>query len=190
MNYKVSQLTCLDTVKTWEGLRLKQYKCPAGIPTIGYGNTGYPKLHPEVKEITMEQADELLRGDLETACSQLNSLFEKDSVNLNINQFSACVSFVFNIGIYAFSSSRAYRMCIKLDPNNFEKLKPRWLQWCHVGTTVLKGLLDRRIHEFDLYCTPVVVISQQEIKQPVLPIRERFREKIRNTVKRIFKYFN
>lgn len=29
-----------DIIKEFEGLRLKAYLCPAGIPTIGYGATG------------------------------------------------------------------------------------------------------------------------------------------------------
>ena len=31
----------LDLIKAFEGLFLKPYLCPAGIPTIGYGNTFY-----------------------------------------------------------------------------------------------------------------------------------------------------
>ena len=35
---KVSK-DCVDLVKTFEGLDQKVYKCPAGIWTIGYGET-------------------------------------------------------------------------------------------------------------------------------------------------------
>lgn len=153
--YPVSQLTCIDLIKRKEGLYLKRYLCPTGIPTIGYGNTAYPRTNPEIKEITAAFAEELLRMDLQETCNQLNQQFAKDKVTLNINQYSACVSFAFNIGVYAFTSSRAYKICIKLNPEDFKALEPRWLQWSHVGKTQLKGLLLRRQEEFALYCTPV-----------------------------------
>jgi len=31
----------LDLIKKFEGFSSKPYLCPAGIPTIGYGNTYY-----------------------------------------------------------------------------------------------------------------------------------------------------
>ena len=32
----------IDMIKSFEGFRSAPYKCPAGIPTIGYGATFYP----------------------------------------------------------------------------------------------------------------------------------------------------
>ena len=31
----------IELIKSFEGLVLKPYKCSAGVPTIGYGNTFY-----------------------------------------------------------------------------------------------------------------------------------------------------
>ena len=48
----------LDLIKSFEGMKLAAYKCPAGIPTIGYGSTG-----PHVKmgmTITRDEAETLL----------------------------------------------------------------------------------------------------------------------------------
>jgi lysozyme len=188
--YSVNQLTCIDLVKRKEGLYLKKYLCPAGIPTIGYGNTQYPKTHPEVAEITVEFAEQLLKEDLSSVCDQLNKQFLKDKVTLNINQFSACVSFAFNIGFYAFTSSRAYRVCIKLNPNDFNSLEAKWLQWCHVGTTKLRGLFLRRQEEFTLYCTPVAAqeIAPGETKIETITSKElSFFEYIKERFFRFFK---
>jgi lysozyme len=52
----------LELIKSFEGLRLKGYLCPAGVATVGYGHTG-----PEVKVgmvITLAQAEAYLRFDL------------------------------------------------------------------------------------------------------------------------------
>ena len=34
----------LDLIKSFEGLRLSAYRCPADIPTIGYGTTAGVKM--------------------------------------------------------------------------------------------------------------------------------------------------
>ena len=51
----------VSLIKSFEGCRLKAYKCPAGVWTIGYGHTAGVK---EGDTITQEQADEYLRNDL------------------------------------------------------------------------------------------------------------------------------
>lgn len=48
----------LDLIKSFEGLRLSAYRCPADIPTIGYGTTSGVKMGDT---ITKERAEELLR---------------------------------------------------------------------------------------------------------------------------------
>ena len=51
-----------DLVKQFEGCKLKAYKCPAGVWTVGWGSTG-----PDVTENTVwtqQQADDRLERDL------------------------------------------------------------------------------------------------------------------------------
>ena len=53
-------------LKKYEGCKLKAYKCPAGIWTIGYGHTSAAG-EPQVREgmlINNSQANEILRRDL------------------------------------------------------------------------------------------------------------------------------
>ena len=50
-------------IKRFEGCRLKAYKCPANVWTIGFGNTFYEN-GEKVKEgdvITQQRADELAK---------------------------------------------------------------------------------------------------------------------------------
>ena len=42
----------LALIRKFEGLRLKPYRCPAGVPTIGYGHTG-PDVHMDMPPMTM-----------------------------------------------------------------------------------------------------------------------------------------
>ncbi len=51
-------------IRQFEGLRLTAYRCPAGVWTIGYGHTSGVT---EGMTISVEQAEDLLRQDIETA---------------------------------------------------------------------------------------------------------------------------
>ncbi len=54
-------------IKEFEGCRLKAYRCPAGVWTIGYGHTsaaGAPDVNPD-STITQDEAEEILRRDLQ-----------------------------------------------------------------------------------------------------------------------------
>ena len=53
-------------IKKFEGLRLKAYKCPAGVYTIGYGHTENVFADSEISEL---MADQILRKDLEKSHS-------------------------------------------------------------------------------------------------------------------------
>ena len=50
-------------IQEFEGLRLSAYRCSAGVPTIGYGNTRYEdgKLVKMGDRITKERAESLFR---------------------------------------------------------------------------------------------------------------------------------
>ena len=53
--------TGFKLIKSYEGLRLNSYLCPAGVWTIGYGHT--VDVQPNTK-IDEKQADALLKQDL------------------------------------------------------------------------------------------------------------------------------
>lgn len=84
--------------KDFEKCSLKPYLCPAGVPTIGWGNTFYPngkKVTMKDKPITQAYADEIF--------DFVYSLFEKDVTslvksNVTQNQFNALVDFAYNVG--------------------------------------------------------------------------------------------
>ena len=52
----------IKALKGFEGCKLKAYKCPAGVWTIGVGHTGSDVNRYTV--ITMSKAEELLKKDL------------------------------------------------------------------------------------------------------------------------------
>ena len=42
-----------DIIKKHEGFRAHPYRCPAGYPTIGYGN----RFYPDGREVTMNDRE-------------------------------------------------------------------------------------------------------------------------------------
>lgn len=134
----------LDLVKASEGLRLKAYRCPANILTIGYGSTG-----SHVKEgmvITEAQAEELLRSDLR----RFEDAVAEAAPSATENQFSAMVSLAFNIGIGAFLKSTVLR---KAKAGEHVAAAEAFKMWNKGGGKVLPGLVKRRAAEAQLYRT-------------------------------------
>lgn len=139
----------LDLIKRFEGLELKPYKCPAGIPTIGYGNTYYPsgsKVKLTDPVITKEKAEELLKFLLGSYEKSVDSFCRDD---INQNQFDALVSFAYNCGVNNLKSSTLLKK-VNANPND-PTIKAEFLKWNKANGRVLAGLTKRRQAEADLY---------------------------------------
>jgi len=139
----------LDLIKRFEGLELKPYKCPAGIPTIGYGNTYYPsgaKVKLTDPAITKEKAEELLKFLLGSYEKAVDSFCRDD---INQNQFDSLVSFAYNCGVNNLKSSTLLKK-VNANPND-PTIKAEFLKWNKANGRVLAGLTKRRQAEADLY---------------------------------------
>lgn len=129
-------------IKEFEGLRLKAYKCPGGVWTIGYGHTA--GVRPGMV-ITEAQAEEYLMADLIAFEKHLNGL----GLALNQNQFDALVSFIYNVGTGNFSSSTLLRK-VRANPLD-NSIMDEFLRWVYSKGRVLPGLQRRRLAEMKLY---------------------------------------
>lgn len=139
----------LDLIKKFEGLKLKPYLCSAGVPTIGYGNTLYEngkKVSLKDTIITEQRATELLSNSLQNLEQHVDSFCRDD---INQNQFDALVSFAFNLGPYNLKSSTLLKKVNK-NPND-PTIRNEFMRWTKAGGKVLKGLVERRQCEADLY---------------------------------------
>lgn len=137
----------LELIKSSEGLRLKPYLCPAGIPTIGYGNTYYDdvdetKVTLNDSPITAERAEELLANIVDSHYSKYVNKYVK--VELTQNQFDALVSFTYNVGIGNLKVSTLLR---KLNSGDYTGASEEFRKWNKAGGRVLKGLTTRRLNE-------------------------------------------
>lgn len=141
----------LDLVKSFEGLYLKAYKCPAGVWTIGYGHTGKVdgKAICSGMTITKAKATSLLQDDMKTFEKAVTDLVK---VKLNQHQFDALVSFAFNCGAGNLKSSTLLKM---VNSKNFTAAGDEFLKWNKAGGKVLAGLTRRRKEEKKLFLLPV-----------------------------------
>lgn len=136
-------------IESFEGFRSKPYKCPAGIPTIGYGNTFYPggkKVSMGDTPINESQATDLLKDTLITFEKYVDS-FTRDDINQN--QFDALVSFAFNLGPANLKSSTLLKK-VNANPND-STIRNEFMKWTKAGGRTLAGLVRRRKSEADLY---------------------------------------
>ena len=129
-------------IKEFEVLRLKAYKCPGGVWTIGYGHTAGVK--PGMV-ITEAQAEEYLKADLIAFERYLNGL----GLALNQNQFDALLSFIFNVGTGNFSNSTLLRK-VRANPLD-NSIMDEFLRWVYSKGRVLPGLQRRRLAEMKLH---------------------------------------
>jgi lysozyme len=141
----------IELIKSFEGFKSKPYKCPAGVPTIGYGATFYPngkKVTMADKAITEQDATDLLRHMLESFEKYVDSYCRDD---VNQSQFDALVSFAYNLGPANLKSSTLLKK-VNANPND-ETIRAEFMKWVKAGGKTLKGLVRRREAEANLYFT-------------------------------------
>ncbi len=138
----------LNLIKQFEGCHLKPYQDPIGLWTVGWGHLiGDGKSLPIewFRELTQEEADELLKKDLirfERGVSRLCPL------NLTQSRFDALVSFAFNLGL---GNLQISTLKAKHNRNDISGAANEFLRWNKAGGKVFRGLTRRREAERALY---------------------------------------
>jgi lysozyme len=147
-------------IKHHEGVRMRPYRCPALLWTVGVGHVIDPS-HAAVKYeerrtlpipdgwdriLTMGEVDAILAQDL--------GRFERGVARLcpaavgHQGRFDALVSFAFNVGLGNLQRS-SLRM--KTNRGEFEEAADEFMKWTKAGGRVLPGLVKRRQDERALY---------------------------------------
>lgn len=141
----------LSLIKRFEGLgpewatsrRIVAYLDPVGIPTIGYGHTGPDVTMDDVgrKEITLEQAELLLRADLKRFEDGVQNFLTRAATQA---QFDAMVSLAYNIGLSAFKKSTVLE---RFNAGDIEGAAEAFILFSMAGGQLLRGLVYRRAAE-------------------------------------------
>ena len=129
----------LNLIKKYEGCKLTSYICPAGVLTIGYGHTG-KDVKPN-QTITKKKAISLLKKDLarfERHVQSYNYIYEWTD-----NEFSALVSFAYNIG--NIDQLTAYGTRTR------SQIRRAMVKYVKANGKTLAGLVKRRKAELKLF---------------------------------------
>jgi lysozyme len=186
MNIKTLQVNneAIVIIKHYESLHdgnlsvigLQPKMCPAKIWTVGYGRALFDPVTLKVLKgakdekrayemypaLTEEQAENMLLEDIDKFSVQLERLFKTFKVDLKWNEFSAIVSFVYNIGYDAFVKSNQFA---RLRNGNKEEFAKALLLFNRGGGVQLPGLTCRRLSERDLFVTGKLVLYSWNRKE-------------------------
>lgn len=117
----------IDLITEFEGFSSKPYLCPAGVLTIGYGHTAGVK---DGQRITEEGARQLLVSDLLKFQEEIAPHIK---VPVSLGQFSALMSFAYNLGVPALAGSTLLK---KLNGGKEKEASEEFSRW--VKAKVLK----------------------------------------------------
>jgi len=127
-------------LKKFEGCKLKAYRCPANVCTIGYGHTsaaGAPMVNDGMT-ITQADAEDILKRDL---VKYEIGVMDLVKVKLTQNQFDVLVDFAYNAGVGNLKSST---MLKKINSGDLDAVPAELMKWTKGGGKVLPGLVRRR----------------------------------------------
>lgn len=147
-------------IKHHEGVRVRPYRCPARLWTVGVGHVIDPahigvKFEDRVslpipdgwdRALAMEEVDEILAKDL--------ARFEAGVLRLapvtctRQGMFDACVSFSFNVGLGNFQRST---LRMKMNRGDVEGAAEAFMMWTKAAGKELPGLVKRRKDERALF---------------------------------------
>lgn len=133
----------LQLVKSFEQCKLVAFKpTPNDRWTLGWGRTLGVN---EGDTCTQEDADRWLLEDLKTAEDCVNASVTSP---LTDNEFSACVSLCYNIGVDAFENSTLVHL---LNQSDYNGAHDQFSRWRKQNGKILGGLVRRRTAEAALF---------------------------------------
>jgi lysozyme len=145
---KVSK-KCLDMLAHHEGVRVKPYRCPAGLWTVGVGHLigdGHSLPDSWNRTFSLKEVYDLLATDVARFERGVERLLP--NVKLSQNEFDALVSFSFNLGLGTFQRSTIRQALLRGDKvAAMQSLR----KYNKAGGKVLKGLDNRRKDEEALF---------------------------------------
>jgi len=138
-------------IKIKEGFKAKEYICPAGIRTIGYGHI---LLEGESYAHLSEGINEHFATLLLEKTVKLTEQCIKNLVNVPLTQgqYDALVSLIYNIGCKQFSNSKALKL---LNEQKYDdaahELFSEEKGFVNIKDTKCLGLLNRRKAEYRIW---------------------------------------
>lgn len=137
----------IDLIKSFEGLYLRRYLDPIGIPTIGYGSIHWWDGGAIPEGATLADEDEavkLMMLELAPTEASVRRIYKGGGEY----RTAALVSFAYNCGLGNLKASTLLR---KANAGLHDEAGAQFLRWNKAGGKVLAGLTRRRKAEMNLY---------------------------------------
>ena len=135
----------LPVITRFEGLRLRPYLCPAGVPSVGLGSTRYLDGRPVrltdppiTREHAYALAVEQLRRDYLPAVLRLCPGID------GFDRLAGVLSFTYNCGVGALQASTLRR---RINAGDWPGAQAEMRKWNKAGGKILPGLVIRRAVE-------------------------------------------
>lgn len=160
----------LSILKRFEGCKLGGYlPTPNDVPTAGFGHTHgvvLGQIYTQIEADTWLMAEDIPDAEFIVASAV--------TADLNPNQFSALVCFVFNVGpgragekdgFVTLKNGRPSSMLTFINNGNFALAAGEFHKWDHQAGIEIKGLTRRRQSEEELFRRPVKPLSSSRTIQ-------------------------
>ena len=148
MNSSMAVQITAALCRRFEGLYLRPYLCPAGVPTIGYGATFYEdgtKVSMKDKPISKARAEALLLWHLEHGF--LPGVIRMCTGADTPERLAALLDFAFNLGL---GNLKASTLRKRVNQGDWLDAQVQIMKWNKAGGKALKGLTRRREAERQL----------------------------------------
>lgn len=143
----------VEFICNFEGFSATPYQDSVNVWTIGYGTTFYKNgklVTKDDQSITKDQAKELLKNYIST---KVDNFLNRTFGSLSQEQYDALCSFAYNLGVGALNSSSLKQSIINKE--NCTVIADNFKKWVKAGGKTLKGLVNRRNAEANLFCNKI-----------------------------------
>lgn len=158
----------VELIARSEGCELVAYLCPAGVWTIGWGETASRTIRKGMRW-TAEQADSRFLAELERYADEVADLLRPDTTP---GELGAMTSLAYNIGLAAFEKSSVRRLHEAGDEAGAARAFALWNKARDPATGQLRevrGLTIRRGAEAALYLRPDPEARHERMPQAIAP---------------------
>lgn len=152
----------VDLLKSVEEYRPHPYDDQTGedievwVPgaTVGYGHLIKESEWPDFcgREVGLSEADHIFAEDLSPFEFCVTFTIENSFFRLSVCEFDALVMLAFNIGQSGFKSSSVVKLINDEHAiTNYDTLEDAWMAWNKSQGKVMRGLVNRRSAEWQMY---------------------------------------
>jgi lysozyme len=136
-------------IERWEGIKTKPYKDVVGLWTVGIGHLMLPG-EDRNRDYSLDEVYDLFRLDIKRFEDGINNTL---NVIIEQNHFDALVSLGYNIGLGGTTKGGLLHSTVmkKLNLGDAQGAGDAFLMWNKAGGRVIKGLVNRRHAERELF---------------------------------------